>query len=538
MSTLACHTKHDDDRGSPLRVAKDQLQGRYHQYPKIISDDYTITDITLGEGMGGEVKKASSTHFPDLQFAVKAFDLNSVPARKREQLMNEVEVFLNMDHPNVVRLVDVYESDEGHMDMVMECMAGGELFDRASKKKTFSEKETAHIIWQVLLALNYIHDHGIMHGDVKLENFMFDSEGSDHLKLIDFGFSKMNGQSSEKPCGTVEYIAPEVLRLQFTPQADMWSVGVMVFLLLTGSMPFRGANEREVLMNIHNGKYTMHRDVWASKSGDAINFTKALLQVDPAHRLSAAAALKHPFLARRHTDPVIQPEVPLHQSIAHALVDYRNESPLRRSCSHLVAWTLSNEERRQVRDCFIAMDKHHTGRIGYEDFASVLVGEFHFPARDVKAAFEVLSHKEDHTVHYSDFLAAMVGSCLELPDERLEAAFRNFDVDNSGSISVGDLKQVVGDKLEGHRVESMIGEFGRRDTDEIYLNDFVDYMHNISHEKIEPCMPKVKSLPMMALSWMSGGFKCTFGSSRTARCSSAGTHRKSSSSQSGSFWKK
>merc|ERR1719215_476798 len=145
---------------------------------------------------------------------------------KLEQLKAEVENYLSMDHPHIIRLYDVYESRQ-ELFLVMECAEGGELFARLVEKKRFSEAEASDALRQMLLALNYIHSHGIVHRDVKLENFIYDRHG--HLKLIDFGFSKMWAASANEnmgdSLGTLAYAAPEVLQENYTSQCDMWSLG-------------------------------------------------------------------------------------------------------------------------------------------------------------------------------------------------------------------------------------------------------------------------------------------------------------------------
>merc|ERR1712032_501178 len=131
-----------------------------------------------------------------------------------------------MDHPNIARLVDVYESNN-RLSLVMECMEGGELFERVKKMKIFAEADAAAAALQMLLAVNYMHSHGLVHRDLKLENFLFEREDSDVLKLIDFGFSRAWDQRSHmcERLGTVSYVAPEVLKGSYTSQCDLWSLG-------------------------------------------------------------------------------------------------------------------------------------------------------------------------------------------------------------------------------------------------------------------------------------------------------------------------
>ena len=158
----------------------------------------------------------------EAKFAVKAFKLRGVSKEKRKELESEAEIFLAMDHPHVAALTDVYESEE-QLFLVMECMQGGELFDRVVQRKRFTEKDAARAIYQMLLAVNYIHSHDIVHRDIKLENFLYEAKDSDHLKLIDFGFSKIwhPNTTMAVSCGTLAYVAPEVLEKSYTSQCRL-----------------------------------------------------------------------------------------------------------------------------------------------------------------------------------------------------------------------------------------------------------------------------------------------------------------------------
>merc|ERR1719265_2947488 len=204
--------------------------------------------MVLGSGYNGNVYLAKSRTTGG-RYAVKGFKLHGVPPEKKTELYTECEIFLILDHPHVTRLVDVYE-DEKHLNLVMECMTGGELFDRVKARRVFTEKDASVAMRQMLLSINYIHCNQVVHRDLKLENFLYESTTSDHLKLIDFGFSKIWEPNTRMAlsCGTLAYVAPEVLDKSYTSQCDLWSLGVVVFILLVGYMPFAGTESHQVQM--------------------------------------------------------------------------------------------------------------------------------------------------------------------------------------------------------------------------------------------------------------------------------------------------
>jgi len=326
----------------------------------------------------------------------------------------------------------------------------------------------------MLLALNYIHSHGIVHRDIKLENFLYDSKGSSHLKLIDFGFSKMWDPNIRMhvSCGTLAYVAPEVLERSYTSQCDMWSLGVIVFILLAGYMPFAGGNQQVQSRKIAEGNYTLRPERWNSVSKDATDFTKALLQVDPAKRLTAQTALEHPWIARRD----VNAKADVDQGVIDALRQFGSASKFRRCCMEMMAWSLSNEERSQVRQYFLTMDQNKQGTITLHELKQILVERFHVPDEETRQIFEALDTNNDEEIHYSDFLAAMVSNRIAMHDDLLRSAFKRFDQNNTGYITPESLRQVLGETFEGEKVESLVKEADQLQDGRISYAEFVSYL--------------------------------------------------------------
>lgn len=464
------------------RLGKLPVSGRYHRHPRAVTDDYEIFNTILGTGYNGHVYLASpsgTSSSSSQKHAVKVFKLTGIPLEKRSQLESEVEVFLAMDHPHITRLFDVYESED-NMHLVMECLEGGELFDRVSEVKRFSEGDAAHAVWQMLLALNYIHSHGIVHRDLKLENFLYDRKGSSHLKLIDFGFSKAWDPNIKMhvSCGTLSYVAPEVLAKNYTNQCDLWSLGVITFILLSGYMPFSGSDVKQ-MKDIASGRYKMKPERWQGISRNAKQFTLALLQVNPNKRMSAQEALEHPWLQCRTQSS--QEEVDL--NTAEALRQFGRASRFRRCCMEMMAWSLSNEERAKVRQHFIAMDTNKHGTITLSELRTVLMNKFSIDDDEVVQIFNALDSNNDEEIHYSDFLAAMLNTRITLHDDLLRGAFKRFDTDASGYITVDNLREVLGESFDGAEVDELLGEADTLEDGRISYNEFAAYITGTPLEK-------------------------------------------------------
>jgi len=456
------------------RMGKIPLSGRYHQMPRKLEDDYVVSEDILGSGYSGFVRRATGRHSTGQRFAVKSLELDTVDCEQKEHMIAEVENYLCMDHPHITRLYDVYES-RTHLHLVMECMEGGELFDRVAERKRFSEEDAADAIRQMLLALNYIHSHGIVHRDLKLENFMLDQKGSGHLKLIDFGFSKMwvpSNRKMDQSLGTLAYAAPEVLSGSYTSQCDLWSLGVIAFVLLAGYMPFSGSEPKQ-MMDIQSGRYSIKKERWDGISSEAKEFVSALLQKNPDVRMTAKQALEHPWITQRHRDTNVNTEV------VEALRQFGHASTFRRCCLEMVSWSLSNEERSKVREYFVQLDTDKQGTISKQELKDALTNKLQVSDdKEVERIFKALDYNHDQEVHYSDFLAAMVSTQIELHPGLLSETFRRFDTDGSGYITEGKLKQVLGKKVEGSRVNAFIREADQTHDGKLSYKEFTEYLCN------------------------------------------------------------
>jgi calcium-dependent protein kinase len=441
-----------------------------------LESDYVVTDEILGKGMNGGVKLGFSQSCPNQKVAVKELRYHGVAPSKREMFESEAEVFLSMDHPHIARLLDVYEY-ETHIALVMECIEGGELYDRLVDVNYFAEQDAATAVWQMLLALSYIHSRSTMHGDIKLENWMYQSTDN-RLKLIDFGFSKMcEGKQSlrereGKLRGTLEYIAPEAIEMKCTSQNDQWSLGVVVYVLLCGQLPFSGRNRKERIRNISKGCFSMDAAPWKIVSCEAKSFVRALLELDPAMRLTSHRALDHPFLASCRS-PRVEKRDP---SIVRALQDFQQQSKFRRICLSLCAWSLSTDERAKVEKHFLAMIDNKQGTITYDELKKLMVDECHMTVDEFTKAFSALAIHNVHEICYSDFLAAMVSTSIALNDDHLLDVFRKLDRHDEGIVTLEDLREVLGDDVYGERVETYLREVDHLDRGYITFHEFSSYV--------------------------------------------------------------
>ncbi|KAG5187894.1 kinase-like domain-containing protein, partial [Tribonema minus] len=234
-----------------------------------------------------------------VMFAVKATDIDAPAGEQALQIEAEVGILRKLSHPNIVKLYSVYHQP-GRCMMVMELMEGGELFDRIVAKETYNESEARDLIRILLEALRFIHAHKIVHRDLKPENLLMLSSSNDfQVKIADFGFAR---SVAETPCkdaiGTPNYVAPEVLtRKPYSLPVDIWSLGVIFFILLSGYPPFHEHNQQKLYRRIRNGIYAFDEEHWGSVSEEAKDLIKRMLTVNTTQRITAEEALSHPWLS-------------------------------------------------------------------------------------------------------------------------------------------------------------------------------------------------------------------------------------------------
>eukprot|EP00980_Cylindrotheca_fusiformis_P014506 scaffold3875_cov123-Cylindrotheca_fusiformis.AAC.26 len=241
--------------------------------------EFSAMSSTLGEGAFSTVKEGSHRQNGE-SFAIKI-------------------VLEELKHKHIIRLYDVFEEPQYYY-LVTEKMMGGELFDRIVQKSYYNEKEARDVCLILFDAMKYCHDHKVAHRDLKPENLLLSSESDDsNIKIADFGFAKKvkEPNSLTTQCGTPGYVAPEILEgKSYDTQADMWSLGVIVYILLGGYPPFIEQNQRELFRKIRKGQYEFHEEYWGQVSDDAKNLIRELLTVSPSKRYDAAGAMKNSWI--------------------------------------------------------------------------------------------------------------------------------------------------------------------------------------------------------------------------------------------------
>nr|XP_043631601.1 calcium-dependent protein kinase 18-like isoform X2 [Erigeron canadensis] len=421
-------------------------------YLKDFDRKYTIGKL-LGHGQFGYTYVAIDKVNGD-RVAVKKIDKNKMilPVAV-EDVKREVKILQALSgHENVVQFHNAYE-DNSYVYIVMELCEGGELLDRILGKKDsrYSEKDAAIVVRQMLKVAAECHLQGLVHRDMKPENFLFKSQKDDsHLKAVDFGLSDFikPGKKFTDIVGSAYYVAPEVLKRKSGPQSDVWSIGVITYILLCGRRPFWDKTENGIFKEVLRNKPDFRRKPWPNISPSAKDFIKKLLVKDPRTRFTAAQALSHPWVREGGNAS----EIPLDISVLSNMREFVKYSRLKQFALRALASTLDEEELSDLRDQFHAIDVDKNGAISLEEMKEALAKDLPWKMNEsrVSEILEAIDSNTDGRVDFEEFVAATlhVHQLEEHNSEKWQhisqAAFEKFDVDRDGYITPEELRMHTG----------------------------------------------------------------------------------------------
>mmetsp|Transcript_22053 Transcript_22053/g.43825 ORF Transcript_22053/g.43825 Transcript_22053/m.43825 type:complete len:352 (-) Transcript_22053:442-1497(-) len=329
---LCCNSRTPDEKPKfePLMKANQFLQpGDIHKY-------YELKE-SLGSGAYAVVKRAVRKK-DKAAFACKIIKKSKLGPEELNLVLDEVDIMHKINHENCISLHEIFESKKS-VYLVMELLTGGELFDRIVQKGTFSEKEASDVLKCIVSAMQYLHGIGIVHRDLKPENLLYaSSKGSAPLKITDFGLAKLrrDGDNMNTACGTPGYVAPEIIKkAPYGPAVDLWSIGVIMYILLCGFPPFYHESTAALYKQIKKGDFEFPSPYWDEISDAAKNLISGLLTVDPKKRLTSQGVLDHPWvsggaassqsLSQEHVDrfKVLQAKATLRRAVRTLIAMYR-----------------------------------------------------------------------------------------------------------------------------------------------------------------------------------------------------------------------
>lgn len=431
----------------------------------------------LGQGQFGTtflcVEKATGKEYACKSIAKRKL----ISEEDVEDVRREIQIMHHLaGHPNVISIKGAYE-DAVAVHVVMELCAGGELFDRIIQRGHYTERKAAALTRTIVGVVEACHSLGVMHRDLKPENFLFVNHQEDALlKSIDFGLSIFfkPGEKFSDVVGSPYYVAPEVLRKRYGLEADVWSAGVILYILLSGVPPFWAENEQGIFEEVLHGELDFSSDPWPSISEGAKDLVRKMLLRDPRKRISAHDVLCHPWV---QVDGVA-PDKPLDSAVLSRLKQFSAMNKLKKMAIRVIAESLSEEEIAGLKEMFKMIDTDNSGQITFDELKA---GLKRFGANLKESEIYDLMQAADvdnsGTIDYGEFVAATLHLNKIERDDHLFAAFSYFDKDGSGYITQDELQQACEEfGVEDFRLEEMMQEVDQDNDGRIDYNEFVAMM--------------------------------------------------------------
>ena len=412
-------------------------------------------------------------------------------------IQKEINILKSLDHPNIIKVYEFFKT-ERYMYIIEELCTGGELFDKIVEVKYFSESVAKNIMKQLFSAMAYCHEKGIIHRDLKPENILIESSEEKnkdffHIKIIDFGTCEILKKSKlTEQIGTSFYIAPEVLRNGYNEKCDLWSCGIILYILLCGSPPFFGKNEKEIFAKILNGNFSFKHGIWSKISNEAKNLVKKLLEIKPDKRISAKKALEDVWFkkdANPKSDLTNNNNYPM---FIKNITEFCAEQKLQQATlSFLVHNFAPKEELNELKEIFFAFDQNCDGKISKEEFFTGLsntnsLNTLLKQGNSIEGLIKNIDVDNNGYIGFEEFCIALINKEKLLTEKNLRMAFDVFDRDKNGGISQNELKFILGEynsNAKDYLWKKMIEQIDLNKDGQISYDEFHKMMMEVINNK-------------------------------------------------------
>ncbi|GMI74704.1 ARABIDOPSIS THALIANA CALCIUM-DEPENDENT PROTEIN KINASE 6 [Hibiscus trionum] len=446
-----------------------------HKTPNI-RDLYTL-GRKLGQGQFG-VTYLCTEISTGIEYACKSISKRKLISREDvEDVRREIQIMHHLaGHKNIVTIKGAYE-DTLYVHIVMELCSGGELFDRIIQRGHYSERKAAELTKIIVGVVEACHSLGVMHRDLKPENFLLVNKDDDFsLKAIDFGLSVFfkPGQVFTDVVGSPYYVAPEVLLKNYGPEADVWTAGVILYILLSGVPPFWAESQQGIFDAVLKGHIDFDSDPWPLISDSAKDLIRKMLCSRPSERLTAHEVLCHPWICENG----VAPDRALDPAVLSRLKQFSAMNKLKKMALRVIAESLSEEEIAGLREMFTSMDTDNSGAITFDELKAGL-RRYGSTLKDteIRDLMDAADVDNSGTIDYGEFIAATVHLNKLEREEHLVAAFRYFDKDGSGYITVDELQQACAEhNMTDVLLEDIIKEVDQDNDGRIDYGEFVAMM--------------------------------------------------------------
>ena len=362
-------------------------------------------------------------------------------------LRKELDILKELDHPNIVKVFEIYNSSDKNIHGCLEFCSGGNLYSHFpevdGKRHPFSESDAAYLVYQLLSALAHMHASGICHRDIKFENVMMSNSKSRIVKIIDFGAAThfVEGEALCDPIGTVYTMAREVMTGNYNEKADIWSVGVMMYMMLSLTKPFYGKDKKDVAKKIMDGNFRFYSPKWAKMSHSSRDLIKNLITKDPKERLSASKALDHIWLKKFYCQESRIPNEASVDIILKSIESYCECNIVKKVGLNVLVQHIPSDDIIDITKVFDLWNVSHSGILTYSEFSNMI----NLPVENKKQIFDGMKIQQHKGISYTEFVAAAVSDRKELvTGDLVWQAFDFLDNDCQGFIQLQRFINILG----------------------------------------------------------------------------------------------
>lgn len=419
--------------GTFLKISRESLYNNYRELKK------------LGSGAFAQVFLCE--HIPTgTNRAVKIIHKSGLSNQQRDPIyqLKEIQILKSLDHPNILKCYEIFEDDEKYY-VATEYCSGGDLFGEILKMKKFSEAQAAEVMFQLLSALTYCHEKNVIHRDLKPENILLlGEENGFTLKVADFGSSCiLDTDRKLSGCfGSAYYVAPEVLKNNYNEKCDIWSLGVIMYILVTGRPPYSGRDTESILEQVRTNPLVITPFKVLGLSDQSVDLLKLLLVLQPEQRINAKEAVQHPWITLHRSAGLPDVEI-----ILDNLQKFDCQSKLKEAVHiFLASQVVSNSELAVIRKNFQVLDKDGDGKITRSELFSQYskIMKIEEARRVVEEIITNLDQDGDGNIDYTEFLVSCYDLQKNISVQQLEIAFKMFDTDGSGTITLDEIRKALG----------------------------------------------------------------------------------------------
>ena len=425
---------------------------------------YYIPLETIGEGSFGKVvrvKQRSTGRTFAMKIVNKKNNINN-----NKNFLNEIYILRKLDHPNILKIYE-YFSNEQFWCFIMEYVSGGELYEKIYNMQNYDENKTAIIMKQIFSCVSYLNQMGIVHRDLKPENMMMTNNNDLEIKLIDFGTATFlkKGYYLNKKTGSPYYVAPEILKGHYGFECDLWSCGIILYILLVGYPPFDGRNNNEIFQKILKSDYKLNGDDWNNISNDAKDLLKKLLQKKPNKRITAQEALKHPFIVKNTLNKKNENNNNINNinkiSLKNCLQNFSSKQKLHQASIAFIVHQMSNNKMfDELKEIFKELDESGEGLLskeelkkGYNKFFSDKLSE-----NDFDEIMKIIDQDNSGEISIEEFLRATINYENLTTEKNLKLAFDYFDKDHSGTLTPDEIRDVLGLNDNNEKTQKIVSD--------------------------------------------------------------------------------